>query len=191
VYAICESFPAAFCRLGSAPAIRGEGHYNFDDLLEWYLGYHGFTLDVVSKMPALTTRSDVQIYHPHGFLPRLEKYRDLKTSSLILTEKSYQLEIANEGSFWNELQRGLMSCTLGLFVGMSGDDPHVDSLCNKVYEEIVQKQRILAFIVLVDTPKNREGDRHRLARGLVPIYINRHADLPALMLSICQQVAEL
>jgi len=170
---------------------RAVVNYNFDDLLEWYLGYHGFTLDIVSRFPALTTRSDVQVYHPHGFLPHMPKFNDLKTNTVILTEKSYQLAISSEVNPWNEFQRSLMGSTLGLFVGLSGDDPHIDNLCNKVYEQIISKKRILGFILLLDTPTNRQDEQHRLARGLIPMYIQKYADLPTVMLNICQLAAEL
>ena len=170
---------------------RAVVNYNFDDLIEWYLGYHGFTLEVVSMLPTLTSKVDVQIYHPHGFIPKLDKYLDKKTRHLIATEKAYQLEICSEVSPWNELQRSIICSTLCLFVGLSGDDPHIDSICTKVYEKLIEKKRILGFIILLDNKKNRKNEDHSLARGLVPIYIKSHNDLPDFLLNICQAAAEI
>ena len=46
--------------------------YNFDDLLELYLSYHGFKIQLVSDVPSWNERADIRILHPHGFLPSPE-----------------------------------------------------------------------------------------------------------------------
>jgi len=170
---------------------RAVVNYNFDDLLEWYLAYHGFCIDIVSKYPTLLRNSDVSVYHPHGFLPRLDVHRYLRTQDIIFSEQKYQRAMTSEVSPWNEVQRALLGCTLGLFVGLSGEDPHIAALCDKVYNEIIGKERIIGFQVLKDETKSREKEGYNLSRGIVNVYISDYDKLPDFLLSICRRAAGL
>jgi len=170
---------------------RAVVNYNFDDLLEWYLAYHGFCIDVVSMYPTLLRNSDVSIYHPHGFLPRLDVNRDLRTRDIVFSEQKYQRAMTSEVSPWNEVQRALLGCTLGLFVGLSGEDPHIAALCDKVYNQIIGKKRIIGFQVLKDEPKSRDKEGYNLSRGIVNVYISDYTQLPEFLLSICRSAAGL
>jgi hypothetical protein len=178
-------------------SIRGNSdcviNYNFDDLFEWYLDQHGYRTQVISTFPSLILKSDVNIYHPHGFLPLQKKYENYETEKIIFSHDEYESIITDQVHPWNEFQRYILSSKLGLFIGMSGDDKHVSSLCNHVYtkEYSINKKRILAFIILVDNKANREKEEENLRRGLVNLYINTYNELPNLLLSICQKAAEL
>lgn len=176
-------------------SVRGTAHgvvnYNFDDVLEWYLDYHGFRTQVVSSYPALTSKADVVVYHPHGFLPYLEKYRAAKTNKVIFSRTSYLDANSREVDPWNELQRSMLGSNLALFIGMSGEDPHVETLCHYVYSRTVEKKRILGFIVLLDNDKNRAKESANIDVGLVNIYLKDHNELPGFLLDICRRSAQL
>ena len=176
-------------------SVRGSAgtvvNYNFDDLLEWYLDFHGFHTQIIHDYPSLKKKSDITIYHPHGFLPKLNKYKNFKSKTIVITEQSYQAIIGEQVNPWNELQRSIMGCSLALFVGLSGDDPHIGSLCEAVYNRLLNKKRIIGFQVLKDTNKNREDETYNLRRGIVNLYIDDYKELPELLLRICREAANL
>ncbi len=165
-------------------AARGVVTYNFDDVLEWYLGQHGYHVNITARMPSLNYRADVTLYHPHGFLPLIDEHLKHVNEDLVLDDASYKERAAAAGDPWNELQRTLLGTSVALFVGMSGDDPQVGQLCWHVYNKVVQKRRILGFILL----KRDENsvDVHHFENGLVPIYYDDHGDLPELLLGIAR-----
>jgi hypothetical protein len=103
-------------------SIKNVFTYNYDDLLEWYLEFHGFMTQIVTKFPQLIKRSDVNIYHPHGFLPREKKFLSFENTDVILSQHSY-LKSYKEVESWNEYQVATLSCTLGLFIGKRSTNP--------------------------------------------------------------------
>ncbi len=172
--------------------------YNFDDLLEWYLCYHGVRVEIVSKFPALSSRADVRVLHPHGFLPRLERFRGRRTNEIVFSQQKYEAEMTSQVSPRNEAQRALLGCNVGLFVGLSGEDPHISSLCEKVYNGIIRKERIIGFQLFVDESNEVESDEeqrertdYNLARGIVSLHVEKYEDVPEFLLSICRRAAEL
>lgn len=42
---------------------------NFDDILELYLEFHGFTTAAIHDGRHWAPQDDVVVYHPHGYLP--------------------------------------------------------------------------------------------------------------------------
>jgi hypothetical protein len=173
---------------GSAGAVVT---YNFDDLLEWYLCYHGFVVEIVSDFPSLSIRSDVRVYHPHGFLPKIERFRKYRSKRLVFSQQKYEAEISSQDHPWNEIQRGLLSCNVGLFVGLSGEDPHISILCEKVYNRIVEKKRLIGFQVLLDDAASREKEGYNLARGIANQYLRSYDELPEFLLEISRRAADL
>ena len=173
---------------GSASSVI---NYNFDDLLEWYLCYHGFSVQTISEIPTIVSSSDVTIYHPHGFLPLVPKFNYLETSDLIFSARSFKDSTASEVNPWNELQRSILGAKFALFVGMSGDDPHVEILCFYAYEKLLRRRRIVGIIILTDNADNRKKERELIRNGVVPYYIHNHDDLPDTLLHFCRLAADL
>lgn len=97
-------------------------NYNFDSILEEYLSNHGFTAQSIAALPCLVSDSDVTIYHPHGYLPRLGS---AETDTPVFDERSYTMrigEINNEDALWSHLASVWMLRKQLLFVGLSGMD---------------------------------------------------------------------
>ncbi|RJX20449.1 MAG: hypothetical protein C4570_03820 [Ammonifex sp.] len=170
-------------------------NYNFDDVFEWYLANHGFRIQVISDFFKLTKRCDVTIYHPHGFLPYTKKFFDLQTKDIVFSKISYERILGDDNHPWNQLVKNLLATKVCLFVGLSGQDLNIRSLCTKTYE-VIGKKRALGFVVLqkklgqnkqelLDT--NAEFTR----RGLVPFYVNEHNETPDLLLKISRSAAEI
>lgn len=175
---------------GSAKAIV---NYNYDDLLEWYLDYHGFRTQIISKFPSILKTSDINIFHPHGFLPKNLKYQRAETADkIIITQKDY-LSSTKEVDPWNELQVSILSCSLALFVGLSGEDQHIELLCHRAFErtKAADGRTILGYIILKDCPENRDKESAFLDIGLLNFYIKDFNELPKILLNICSKAAEL
>lgn len=175
---------------GSAKAIF---NYNYDDLLEWYLGYHGFKIQIISKFPSVLKTSDITIYHPHGFLPKIIKYQSAETlDKIIITQQDY-LGSFKEVDPWNEIQVSILSCSLSLFVGLSGEDQHVELLCHRAFEraQATDGRSIIGYIILEGSIENRDKESDFLSIGLICYYIDDYKELPKMLLSICSNAAEL
>lgn len=177
-------------------SIRGSAgivvNYNFDDLLEWYLSFHGFKCQVVSKIPSLITKSDVVVYHPHGFLPKSSKFEPFSTDSIIFSYKNYKDYCSFEVNPWNELQRSILSSKCNLFIGLSGDDEHIETLCNYAYGvKLLNSSRIIGFIVLPKNEISQQKIKDNLGCGLITVEIDNHDALPDFLLEICRNAAEL
>ena len=170
---------------GSAKSIIS---YNYDDLLEWYLDFHGYKIQAVSSFPTLLQKSDVCIYHPHGFLPLEKKYADLKTNEVILSQRSY-LDSFKQVDPWNEIQIAHLSSHLCLFIGLSGEDDHIEFLCNEAFKRVKQQKErpLIGYMVLLDNVKNREIEDINLNRGLINLYIKDYNGLPNMILDICRK----
>jgi hypothetical protein len=162
-------------------------NYNFDDLLEWYLLLHGFTVSIVSDLPTLAQRADVVVYHPHGFLPKTDKLLPYRSQSLIFTKRSYQ-RAYKDSTPWNEFQRFRFGCNICLFVGLSGNDPHIEWLYSSVHDEL-HGNRILGILIVIDTLENRELEAAAKNRGVIQYYISDHSQLPNVILEICRRAA--
>jgi hypothetical protein len=141
-------------------------------------------------MPCRLPKADVNIYHPHGFLPLQSKFAKFRNPQLVFSERSYQKAGRDDGSRFNEVQRHLFGTSIGLFIGMSGEDPRVDDIFSHVYD-LMGRRELMAFMVLPDSRAARRNQDHLLARGVVPIYLGSHNDLPPLLLEICQRAADL
>jgi len=161
-------------------------NYNFDDLLEWYLTFYGFDIQVISDSNHLITSSDVNIYHPHGFLPKCERFVDFNSDKIILSNRDY-VEAGWNTDFWNSIQHNILSNKINLFIGMSGEDPHVESLCQYSYDKIIGKNRLLGIMVLSLKNKNETIEQQNLSNGIVTYYISDHSELPDLLLKISRQ----
>ncbi len=78
--------------------------YNYDDVLEWYLGLHGVDVRVIYDPRTMTTNSDVIIYHPNGFLP-LQDNRGA-SSKLIFSETSFiyrERQVTVDDGLWKNI----------------------------------------------------------------------------------------
>lgn len=177
-------------------SVRGSSgiviNYNFDDILEWYLSYHGFKTQVISIPSQIIEKSDVTIYHPHGFLPKSNLFKEFENNKIIFSQRSYLTANAEQVDPLNELQRSVLSSKIPLFIGMSGDDEHIESLCNLAYEKIVNYKRLLGYIVISKQDKGHEDKiKPLLDVGLATILIDQYDDLPNLLLDICRKAAGL
>ena len=161
-------------------------NYNFDDILEWYLTYHGFDLQIISKVDNIIHSSDTVFYHPHGFLPYSGLFSEFTSKDIILSNNDYGRAQWNE-DFWNSIQRNIFSSKINLFIGMSGADTHIENICQFSYERIVKKERILGVMIQCRESKDEEIEKQNNRNGILVYYIDYYSDLPDLLLKIVRK----
>jgi hypothetical protein len=113
-------------RRGSAAVVI----YNFYDILEQYLRYHGFEIHSVITDRHWAGPSDVTVYHPHGFLPFSEK--DARSERVVITRQDYNRIVGQDGDLWRQLLRTTLRTRMCLFLGLGVRDTAIDSLIDKV-----------------------------------------------------------
>ncbi len=161
---------------------------NFDDLLEWYMQLHGFSTQVVTNTPELLdSRTNVRLYHLHGFLP-LDDDRYASSQRIVFTRAQFVARLADEGSTpWNSLLLSRLHSKLLLGIGTSMTDINIDTKLELARQQ-VGETRPLGFVVNT----HDDDDKARLLRqGLIPVAVDSHDEVPGLLLSVCMRAADL
>lgn len=174
--------------------------FNFDCLLEWYVGLCGMVTRVIVEPPELEGSEDVRLYHPHGFLAH-SPVRVKDSPSILLGLQSVNKRLGTDGDPWFELLRHQFRTSTCLFVGMSMDsfrDRAIGPLLTTVGEEVASS-RPLAFWILADEacePVSVDADlvasdnAEMLEAGVVPVRFGDYSSVPDFLLSICQKAGK-
>ena len=163
--------------------------FNFDDLLEIYLEYHGFVTVSVGDRTYWSKSGDVTVLHPHGLLPRSS--RRTASADIVFDQYSYTEAIGTKGSAWRQLLLSIMRTHTCLFIGLSGDDDNLDSLLERCGKQHASRLDNSLFwgVAFSTTDKNA---RFWKRRG---IFLKRVADydqaLAQFLFKICQGAAEI
>lgn len=160
--------------------------FNYDDVLEWYLRVHGFKSQVICKLPQLCGDSDVTVYHPHGYLPKMAGKNE-RSDSIVLSQYSYDERMSDQEPWKNQILNILLS-RFGLFVGLSGDDPTFGPFLMNVKKQI-RDDRPTGFWLL--TNKDSKKPDHFISRNVVPIYFENPEEFAPFLLDICQKAARM
>jgi hypothetical protein len=102
-------------------------NFNFDDLLEIFLEFHGFVTDSVFKDRHWAGNHDVTIYHPHGFLP-LDKRHPSSDDITLGTDDYLTVMLPDARNLWRPLLQTFLRTHTFLHIGLSGKDPNLQSL---------------------------------------------------------------
>jgi SIR2-like domain len=104
--------------------------FNWDDLLETYLQYHGFVAQSVGDEKYWSRGVDVSVLHSHGFLPRGSNTA-LGSKDIVFDQFSNTKAIGPNGEAWRQLLLSVMRTHTCIFIGLSGDDDNLDSLLGR------------------------------------------------------------
>lgn len=171
-------------RRGSAAVIN----YNFDDVLEQYLAFHGFDIQSVYIDRHWSGLADVTVYHPHGFLPaNSKKERD---GSIVITREDYNRVVGKDGDLWRQLLKTLLRTRMCLFLGLGVRDAAVDSLVAEVHRDHASNGNPPYWGFTFTTEENPVDEPLWIARGIhvlrVPDYFE---GLASYLCEICQRAA--
>lgn len=167
---------------------------NYDDLLENYLEFHGFTTCSVTNGNHWASSDDVVIYHPHGLLP----LADRKGSSDIILGTPEYFKIMREDIWKPIIDTALRSHTF-LYLGLSGEDMHLQSLITGLKgrhaihgDKNSARDRICYHGVRFDL---EAGDKRLAsvfeAEGVFTHPLKDWNKLPEFLFRICQKAREL
>ena len=164
--------------------------FNWDDLLELYLGYHGFAVRHVFEETHWNSRSDVTILHPHGFIP-YDLASQPSSSDLVFDQMSYSEVCGDDKRPWRQRMLSTMRTHSCLFIGLSGEDANLDSLlCACGPQHAAIKENTVFWGVRFTTSRSRAEQRSWERRG---VYCKRVANyesgLPEFLFAICQRAA--
>nr|WP_319998157.1 SIR2 family protein [uncultured Draconibacterium sp.] len=159
--------------------------YNYDDVLETYLLYHGYMPNVISQVPYVKIDADVQVYHPHGYLP---KYFG-EDSKIVLDQDSYSESGNILDPIYREIESAALSSTL-LMIGTSGEDNNINSLLVNVKKSHISNSdvsRIVGFIFKLDSDLKDYEENAFKEKGIFCIRITDYSEIPNYISKICRK----
>lgn len=162
--------------------------FNFDDLVEKFLAYHGFVENSIGAMPAWATIADVHVYRPHGILP--SDSRIPVPHPIVFAQIQYDRQTGK--GLWHHALVDAFSSHTCLFIGLSGKDNNLKRILTEVNDSHVGKQagdpywgvRLTADAtgLMRDMWETRGVKQHLLAS---------YSDFPRWLFEICQRAATL
>lgn len=160
--------------------------YNYDDLLEQYLEMLGYRVCVRTRPDQISTRAEVEISHPHGWIPQQWDHGTQPVQP-VLSDRSYRERRAEIDSGWSAIiEHGLMS-KIGLFLGLSGDDESVMDVLKRTQKSIKRSGDYLGYWLL--TPDAFERNKGAVKDvGMCAIALTKE-QMPAFLLEICKKAA--
>lgn len=166
--------------------------YNYDDVIEWYLGLHGFDVRVIYDPRTMTTNSDVTIYHPNGFLPLQDNKRC--TENIIFSETSFiyrEREITVDDKLWANILDRLFIEKIFIFIGLSGKDPTINPRLLQIFENQLDKKRPVGYwFYLREHGMEQKEIKKNLKYGIVPIVVKNEDDIPRYLLNVCKDAMD-
>jgi hypothetical protein len=164
--------------------------FNFDDLLEAFLEFHGFVVHSVGDPAHLTRTADAVVYHPHGLLPIRPNAKI--SSEIVFDKKRYSQIVGDERNPWRQVIVSTLRTRLCLFIGLSGDDDNLDSILVRVQELHGYANTRSAFwgvrLTVGDKPVE---DQQWTSRGVYVKKLSSFDDLPTFLFNVCQTAAQL
>jgi hypothetical protein len=162
--------------------------FNYDNLVEIYLAYHGFVARPVSDEIHWSNSPDVTIYHPHGFLPY--GAREPLSEQLILDRESYDQILGKPHLPWYQLSLTIMRTHTCVFIGLSGDDNALTGLLTDIknVHAIANSKRELFWGVLFTTNPDLKPRWEK--RNVFCKVLKNYNELPDILFKVCQYAAQ-
>jgi hypothetical protein len=160
--------------------------FNYDDILETYLSYYGFTCESTVEGISWTTDKDVVVHHPHGLMP-CDKSLPIK-GDIILDSSSFH-SIMQESSHWKRTVFNIMSSTFPIFIGVSGDDDHLaDHVeeCKKNHVSLINKELAYWGIWFTTDDQTASAQIWRSLK-IFPYKVSNYSEIPSILFKICQE----
>jgi hypothetical protein len=172
----------ALCMPSRRGSIKNIITYNFDELLELFFEYHGFSTNVIIEPVHWKKDADISIYHPHGFLP-LPSSKKKMSKKITLDQESF----AERDKEWKEELVCIMKSHFCIFIGISGKD----DLMQEVFSDTKKKHiaytgENLYWGVTLTTDNERKKLLEKCGIYLHKLR-NYKTHLPDFLFGICQK----
>lgn len=167
--------------------------FNYDNLLELYLRGHGVRAESVLHPVSAASGARVLVLHPHGLLGFGHSSEDSK--SIVLDRLSISAAGVGDGNGWDFVLRERWRSRFCVFVGLSGDDNHFDTLLAQCKEEhaLLKNGWPCWGVRLVAGLNSSELALQRKLwglRGIATCHLDNYdVALPDFLLSVCRDVS--
>ena len=159
---------------------------NYDSLLEWYLQLFGCKTQSIYKLPYKKEKCDVEVLHPHGFIPLPSQITLSNSEDLILTGKQADRRLGNKDNPWADITSYHLRNKVFLFIGLSeatSGDRLLSPLLTVSHDEC---NRIMGVWVFVKDINDSIQNRLR-SNGIIPIVLKEPGELEKFILEICRK----
>jgi hypothetical protein len=162
---------------------------NFDNLLEIYLQYYGYVVSSICNEKHWNSKSDVTIFHPHGYLP-IEGTGDF-SKKIVFDQESYLQVIGNKDNLWFQKVTTILRSHTCLFIGLSGNDQNLKQLLYYANENhAYEKDQVLYWGIRMTTDDNERKRKIWGNRGVFSLILENYDEhLPEILFQICQKAA--
>ncbi len=163
--------------------------FNWDNLLELYLEYHGFVTRTARDERHWAGRADVSVLHPHGYLPFDPKEKG--SDDIIFDQTSYAEVIGKEDKPWRQKLLTLFRSHTCVFIGLSGTDDNLISLLQTCKPQHASRNENTHFWgITFTTSKSAPQAKLWEQRGVYSRTISNYTtELPQILFEICQEAA--
>lgn len=167
--------------------------FNFDNLLEIFLGYHGFVTASIFRSRHWAGAADVTVYHPHGLIPFDKKQVGSTQDELVFDQSSYSAIVGKAENAWRQTVLTVLRRRTCLFIGLSGTDSNLDSMLNECRDQRASRDENTKYWgATFSTADDPVASGIWQDRG---VFYNRIADydrdLPDFLFKICQKAASI
>jgi SIR2-like domain len=170
----------------SMPSRRGNVSeiitFNFDDLLEMYLTYLGFSVLSTAILPRWSDRPDVEVLHIHGLLPSdasIPIPRDI-----VFTGSDFD-EVVGKSDIWRIRTIQIMQSNICIFVGISGEDPNQRSILQDIKKTHVSTKSLPYWGIRFTSSEDDAKNEDFLECGVLPVILN-HSEIPDWLFTVSQ-----
>jgi len=169
--------------------------FNWDDLLELFLEYHGFVTSSIGQEIHWVSSVDVAVLHPHGLIPFDPRATATDPEKIVFDQRSFSAIAGNDALPWRQHVLSIMRTHTCLFIGLSGYDQNLDSLLLKCKQEhaIREDGNNTAYWGVTFVEKIDKGDSN--AWNEVGVYYKKVSSysvgLPSFLLGVCQAAVRL
>ena len=163
--------------------------YNFDDLLETYLEWHGFTVTSIASDRAWADTADVRIYHPHGLLPYDPSFRESSTD-IVLDRTSFDAMSTEAGARWRQVLCGIARSHSCIFVGLSGSDRGLTSMLAQAWRDHAALSDGLPYMGVRFATTDDGLNAVWANGGVFTVTVASHDAIAPYLMHVCQEAAQ-
>jgi len=161
--------------------IRQVWTLNFDDLLEWHLRRHGFISQIITETPCLMGDVDVEVFHPHGFIP-FDQDVHRQSTEIVFDDKSYATRSVGVDQPWRTAVQWALRSKVFVALGLSWTDGLLKALFLESSQHIKERPTAFWFFGSNDTVPKGDCLRH----NVVPIAFAHYDDYAPFLLRVCE-----
>jgi len=156
---------------------------NYDTLVEDHLKLFGMRVQSTDTHQIWNPICDVICYHPHGIIRPTE---DGSSGEIVLTTK--QFDTVMKDADWRGLLSSMLQSHTVLFLGVSGEDPHIMSLAHSAFKKHAIRNSGWPFFGLrLDAASRKKivQDVDLEKAGYRSFYVSDYSDIPNFLFEIC------